>query len=71
MSPIRFAHIEVISIASDSSAAGLLAYISRATRNDAFTRASSNFVRKASDLVRHETKLPDGAPELFVEAGRR
>jgi hypothetical protein len=71
MSPIRFAHTEVISIASDSSAAGLSAYISRTTRNDEFTGASFNFAHKASDLVHHEVILPDGAHEPFSEADRR
>ncbi|WP_298280528.1 AAA family ATPase [uncultured Bradyrhizobium sp.] len=65
MSPIHFAHTEIISIASDSSAAGLSAYISRALRDDLLSGASFNFAHKAADLVHHEVMLPDGAPELF------
>jgi Ti-type conjugative transfer relaxase TraA len=68
MSPIHFAHTEIISVASDSSAAGLSAYISRDARSDEFRGASFNFAHKASDLVHHEVMLPDGAPELFRDA---
>jgi hypothetical protein len=68
MSPIHFAHTEIISVASDSSAAGLSAYISRTVRNDEFTGGSFNFAHKASDLVHREVILPDGAPALFGDA---
>lgn len=68
MSPIPFAHAEIVHAAHDSSAQGLSAYISRGVRKDHFTGASFNFSHKGNDLVHHEVALPDGAPERLRDA---
>jgi Ti-type conjugative transfer relaxase TraA len=68
MSPIAFAHTEIIHAADDSSASGMSAYIGRTVRINAVTGTRFNFSHKAGDLVHYDVVLPEGAPARFEDA---
>jgi Ti-type conjugative transfer relaxase TraA len=68
MSPIPFAHTEIIHAAEDSSAAGMSAYIAGAVRTSSITGSRYNFSHKHPHVAHHEVMLQDVAPDRFRDA---